>query len=165
MPSPVHPPSSAVAPADAPAPCDLEVVCRTQSSDTEPTGGNPSNDPIPAPSLDKARRNKGANKAQIYPADTPSIKDTAAANANRHSFFGKSSAPVHISASAGGVAAAAPQIGERRSSSVFDMLEQHRQRPRAPWKVKVGAFLDGIPFTIISIAFTIMVSRRKTDFC
>jgi hypothetical protein len=159
MPSP-HPPASAVAPADAPAPCDLEVVCRTQSADTEPTGGAPSNDPIPAPSLEKARRgNKGGSKAKVYPADTPGIEEIAAAHAKKRSFFGKSSvaAPVHINASAGGTAAAA--LGERRSSSVFDMLEHQRQR-RAPWKVKVGVFLDGIPFTIISIIFTMMVSKK-----
>jgi hypothetical protein len=113
--------------------------------------------------LDKAHRgNKGGNKGKVFPADTPSIEDTAV-NDNTRKVLGKSSAvaPVHINVSAagGGKKSSAPPLGERRSSSVFDMLEHQRQRPRAPWKVKVGAFLDGIPFTIISIIFTMLVRR------
>lgn len=160
MPSP-QPPLSAGAPADARASRDLEVVCRTQSADTEPTGGNPSYDPIPAPSLDKAHRgNKGGNKGKVFPADTPTIEDNVA-NTNKSGFVGKSSAAafVHVNASAaGGInnAPAPPPIS--RSSSVFDMLDYRRKRKRAPWKVKVGAFLDGITFTIISIIFTVLVS-------
>jgi hypothetical protein len=163
MPSP-HTPKSAVAPADAHASCDLEVVCRTQSADTEPTGGDPSNDPIPAPSLEKARRGNKGNKAKVFPANTPAIEDAGFVKEQKRGFFGgklsSSAAPVHINASAGadGNSTAAPHIGERRSSSVFDMLEHQRKRPRAPWKIKAGAFLDGIPFTIISIIFTMMVS-------
>ena len=164
MPSP-HPPTSALAPSDAPAPGGLEVVCRTQSADTEPTGDAPTNDPIPAPSLEKARRanTKNNNKAKIFPADAPNIQDKAAVNEKKRGFWklgGKNSsaATVHINASAGGGNTAAPHIGASRSSSVFDLLEHQRQRPRAPWKVKVGAFLDGIPFTIISIIFTMSVS-------
>lgn len=143
MPSPV--PSAAVAPADETDAYNLEVVCRTQSADKESAGAS-QNDPIPVPSLDKAQGR--GKKAQVHPtpSELPPKKDEIAKAANG------SPAAVHVSARAG----EAPRLYQ--SSSVFDMLDQHRHKPRASWKVKVGKFLDGIPFTIISIIFTMLVS-------
>jgi class 3 adenylate cyclase len=45
----------------------------------------------------------------------------------------------------------------RSTTSVFDMLDNKGRRNRAIWKRKLGAFLDGVPFTIISIIFTILI--------
>lgn len=45
----------------------------------------------------------------------------------------------------------------RSTTSVFDMLDNKGRRNRSVWKQKLGAFLDGVPFTIISIIFTILI--------
>ena len=145
MPDPT--PSSAVVPEDQGDAYNIEVVCRSQSADAEPVGDTTSNDPVAPPALGKGRHKHRAlaNKAKVHPTTTEKT--------GKGRGLEKTSA-VHVTASGDLLSS------ERRSSSVFDMLEHQRQRHRAPWKLKVGAFLDGIPFTIISIIFTIMVGKN-----
>ena len=147
MPTPISP--SAVAPAEGDAAYNLEVVCRTQSVDREPTN-DPQNEPIPVPSLDKAQG--WGRKAKVHPSPSEILPEKTNGNGVKPAGNG-SPATVHVSARAGEV----PRLYQ--SSSVFDMLDHHRTKPRAGWKVKVGRFLDGIPFTIVSIIFTMLVSN------
>jgi len=68
---------------------------------------------------------------------------------------GASDLAIHVSASAG--TPSMPDDGVRPHSSVFDLLERSRARKKTPWQQKIGVFLDGPIFTVISIIFTLLV--------
>jgi hypothetical protein len=130
----------------------VEVVLRTQSADAEPGAGG-ANDPVPPPRLAQRLaaglfpRSKHA-KARVHPS--PGDKPGSAGGTAVH---------VNAASNRPRLSGRPPQLD--RSSSVFDLLENQRRRHVPAWKKRLGAWLDGIPFTIISIIFTMMVSYKK----
>jgi hypothetical protein len=126
-------------PTDAPgaAPADLgadpsyniEVVCRTHSADAEPTAHHGVVVPAgPAKPAPAHRRRKGPKSSAAVHPSADDAPDSSPANLH------------------------APG-GDRRS--VFDMADA--RAPRAAWRVRTAAVLDGAPFTVASIIFTILI--------
>jgi hypothetical protein len=90
---------------------------------------------------------QSTNKARVHPFQPEAGEDTKKTGII---------APlkVHIAASGSQLEGAVPN----QSASVFDQLERRKHNSRAPWRVRVGDFMDGIPFTIVTILFTMLVS-------
>lgn len=115
----------------------FQVVCR--SGTTEPEEG--------AMAQGFHRTNGSQGLAKVH----PDFDNEGAPTEHKQGKRDNSIHTLHVTAIAG--------VSERPRSttSVFDMLDNKGRRNRAIWKRKLGAFLDGVPFTIISIIFTILI--------
>lgn len=57
-----------------------------------------------------------------------------------------------------GAGAGASELVDRQAS-IFDQLER-RDRRQARWQVAIAGLLDGVPYTLLSVVITLMVSQH-----